>query len=65
MPRSWLGHLFGPALFFVERVIVYTGLGFTGPPSGQLTALALQPCLCEPGKIWQEIAGGVDEDHRE
>jgi hypothetical protein len=45
MPRSWLGHDFGPALF--------------------LSVPALQPRPSESGEIWQEIAGGVNEDHRE
>jgi hypothetical protein len=65
MPRSWLGHDFGPALFFVEYVTVYARPSAAGPPCGDLTVLALQPCLREPGEIWQEIAGRVDEHHRE
>ena len=65
MPRSWLGHDFGPALFFVEHVIVYGTPGFVRPPSGYLRVLALEPRVREGGEIWQEIAGRVDEDHRE
>jgi hypothetical protein len=64
MPRSWLGHDFGPALFF-EHLTLMRDLDSQGPPSGFLTVLALQPRLCEAGEIWQEIAGRVDEDHRE
>ena len=33
--------------------------------SEYLTVLTLEPRLGEPGEIWQEIAGRVDEDHRE
>ena len=51
--------------FFVEHVIVYARLGFAGPPSGYLRVLALEPRVREAGEIWQEIAGRVDEDHRE
>ncbi len=34
-------------------------------PGVKTAARCLQPCLREPGEIWQEIAGSVDEDHRE
>jgi hypothetical protein len=65
MPRSWLGHDFRASSFFVGYVAAEARLSFAGPPNGFLTVLALQPCLRESGEIWQEIAGGVDEDHRE
>jgi hypothetical protein len=65
MPRSWLGRDFEPALFFRDHVIVYARRRSAGPPSEYLTVLTLEPRLGEAGEIWQEIAGSVDEHHRE
>jgi hypothetical protein len=55
---------FRASSFFVEHVIVYARLDLRNLHPGYLTVLVLEPCLREPGEIWQEIAGRVDEDHR-
>jgi hypothetical protein len=65
MPRSWLGHDFRASSFFVGHVAAEARLSFAGLPSAFLTVLGLQPRPSESGEIWQEIAGGVDEDHSE
>ena len=52
------------SFFCRDHVIVYARLDLRNLHPGYLTVRALEPCLREPGEIWQEIAGRVDQDHR-